>query len=159
MGNIELRGDFLVRQFVTQRANGSDVCLGELGCANGRAFRLSILADHIRRVISGGADEEMRGIDARSIVTAVTNIKAAWDWAVGSFVGDAMRLCLPVVVIRDDAVTTVVNGASPQPAGIRIAWRVAVEKPLGQWACARCIRAGAGTEPRRAFTDWAQVAM
>lgn len=83
--------------------------------------------DHVRVIVGGGADEEMRRVTARWIIAAMQHISPCWNWSIDAFVGYAMRTYLVSLFIADNAVAFFVSCASPWPAIIGLAWMV-VEK-------------------------------
>jgi hypothetical protein len=76
-----------------------DLPSGELASAVRLAFRWILRADsfvpalrvHIVAVVCGGADEEVSGVDAPSVVAAVTDEQTIGDFADVEFVADTVR--------------------------------------------------------------------
>src|SRR5688572_6678752 len=70
-------------------------------------WTMAALRPHVLHVVGAGPQEKMIGVDARSNVTLVKNVKAARDWAIARFPRHpmclAVRVKLPITKIREPA--------------------------------------------------------
>ena len=79
--------------------------------------RLSALRNHIARVLSGGAQEKMIGIDAEAVIAGVAHEQPLRDRTVRQRVGDTMRSLL-LCVNRGRSVAVLADAAAPQPTPV-----------------------------------------
>jgi hypothetical protein len=79
---------------------------------------LTSLAHLIRHVISVCAEKQVRRIDARANIAAMTDAHRWWDWAIEQFPDGAMRVSLPFRLLRfvHDPVSQSIHGTGPHPA-------------------------------------------
>ena len=125
------------------------MCLGPMPVSTCYEFRLdpapmvvaswlSVLCDHIGHVVSMGAQKEMGGVGASSVVTPMAYKHSYGDRTDVDFPGKAMRSYLPRPIVNDP-ITGRIQAPGPAPAWIGI---------LSQWiACCWWLNGCISPEP------------
>lgn len=106
-----------------------DIVVGDFGLGISRAPCTTTLFGHVRHIVGLRAKPEVRGIDTPGIVaagTVVASLVAIWNWAIGQFPGDPMRLCgFAIIPIANPnlSISLAVKSTRPKPTTI---WRALV---------------------------------
>lgn len=130
-----------LRHAWVERANGLNVTLCELRPVVRNASTVSSLRHHVAAVVERRAMEQVMWITAGWIVATVKHIFTIWNRAVSNLKRHAMRAQLLAVATRNDAVSSMVSGASPKPAIGDWSWVQLVQKAVTQRPSAGAVTA------------------
>lgn len=90
---------------------------GKLCAARSLAVGISTLANHILRVLFVGANKQVEGVDASSIIAGMANYHPFGNFGYKRLVGDSVRPAIGAVV-PDLGISPFIKGSTPDEASV-----------------------------------------